>query len=231
MNAIGTYSNSENFFKGFTNEAKFIFGTIILTLAIAAICSYTDAGWESAFGLAAGMYAVISCYAFFAGDKFLYRLLLFGILAGSIELFADCWLVQFTDTLVYPLQEPSIACSPLYMPFAWAVVLIQVGYLGWLIAGHKPLWFSMVATTVLGLLFIPLFEHFANGAGWWYYHNTPMIFDTPYYIVFAEGLICMTLPIFFKIQSHKKYGIAALFGIAQGFWIWAAYRIAFMMIG
>ncbi|MCC5939915.1 MAG: hypothetical protein JJU37_00085 [Balneolaceae bacterium] len=218
-------------YKGNTQEAAFIFGTIILTLTIAALSSYTEAGWFSAFSLAIGMYLVIATFAFWKKDTFLYRLLLFGLIAGIVELLADCWLVQSTGTLIYPVNEPMIACSPLYMPFAWAVVLIQVGYLGWLISGHKPLWFSMLATMCLGLLFIPLFEHWAFGAGWWYYEGTPMIFNTPYYIIMAEGLICMVLPLFFTLQSHKKYILAAGFGLIQGLWIWVAYYIAYNIIG
>lgn len=218
-------------FRGFSLEAKFIFASIIVTLAVAAISSATNAGWISAFILSIGMYAIIGVFAFLTEDKFLYRLLLFGIIAGLFELFADCWLVQSTLTLVYSYDEPMIVCSPLYMPFAWAVVLTQVGYLGWLISGHKSLGFSMLATMIIGLLFIPLFEHWAFGAGWWYYRDTPMIFNTPYYIIVAEGLICMVLPFFFKIQSHKKFSLAALFGIVQGFWIWAAYYISFTIVG
>lgn len=218
-------------FRGFTLEAKFIFASILVTLTVAAISSATDAGWISAFILAIGMYVIIGGFAHLTKDKFLYKLLLFGIIAGAVELFADCWLVNSTMTLVYPQDEPTIACSPLYMPFAWAVVLVQVGYLGWLISGHKSLGVSMLATMILGLLFIPLFEHWAFGAEWWYYRDTPMIFNTPYYIIVAEGLICMVLPFFFKVQSHKKFSLAALFGIVQGFWIWAAYYISFMIVG
>lgn len=225
------HRQSPKIFKGFSLEAKFIFATIILTLTVAAISSATDAGWISAFTLAIGMYVIIGSFAYLTKDEFLYRLLLFGIIAGAVELFADCWLINSTLTLVYPQDEPMVACSPLYMPFAWAVVLVQVGYLGWLISGHKSLGFSMLATMVLGLLFIPLFEHWAFGAEWWYYRDTPMIFNTPYYIIVAEGLICLVLPFFFKVQSHKKFSLAALFGIVQGFWIWAAYYISFMIVG
>ena len=224
-------SRTPQIFRGFTLEAKFMLASILVTLSVAAISSATDAGWISAFILATGMYAIIAGFAYLTKDKFLFKLLLFGIIAGFIELFADCWLVHSTMTLVYPQNEPMIACSPLYMPFAWAVVLTQVGYLGWLISGHKPLWVSMLATMVLGLLFIPLFEHWAFGAEWWYYRDTPMIFNTPYYIIAAEGLICLVLPFFFKAQSHKKFSLAALFGIIQGFWIWAAYTFSFMILG
>jgi len=217
-------------YKGFTREAKFIFTTILVTLVVAAVSSYMHAGWKSAFALSLGMFSVIAGYAIWAKDTFLYRLLLFGILAGLTELFADCWLVRSTGTLVYENSEPMLACSPLYMPFAWAVILVQVGYLGWLIAGHKPLWISMLATMFIGLLFIPLFEHLAKGAGWWYYKDCLMIFNTPYYIIMGEGLICMTLPLFFTIQSHKNYGLAAAFGLLQGLWIWGAYYISVLTI-
>lgn len=218
-------------YRGNSTEARFIIGTIIITLTIAAISSYTDAGWFSAFSLAVGMYVVISGFALWQKDQFLYRLLLFGLVAGAVELLADCWLVQSTGTLIYPENEPMIACSPLYMPFAWAVVLIQVGYLGWLISGHKPLWVSMLATMGLGLLFIPLFEHWAYGAGWWYYIDTPMVFNTPYFIILGEGLICMMLPLLFKLQAHKKYTMAIFLGAAQGFWIWLAYFVSYSIIG
>ena len=218
-------------FKGFSREAKFIFISILLTLSVAMFSSYTQAGWMSAFLLALGMYALIAVFAVLTRDGFLYRLLVFGLVAGVVELLADCWLVNSTGTLVYAGSEPMIACSPFYMPFAWAVVLIQVGYLGWLIAGHKPLWVSMLASMLIGIGFIPLFEHWANGAGWWIYQDCPMIGNTPYYIILAEGLICLTLPLFFKIQSHRNYGLAILFGVFQGLWIWLAYYLSYMITG
>lgn len=217
--------------RGTSKEAKFMFITIATTLTVAALSSYFHAGWMSAAVLAFGMYAIIAAFAVRYSDGFLFKLLVFGLMAGIVELAADCWLVDSTKTLLYAGGEPMIFCSPIYMPFAWAVVLVQVGYLGWLISGHKPMWQSMLATLALGLLFIPLFEHFANGAGWWVYQNTPMIGDTPWYIIMAEGLICMVLPFLFKFEVQKSYVRALIFGALQGLWIWVAYYVSFSLVG
>jgi hypothetical protein len=194
---------------------------------IAWVSSIFHLGWLSAFLLATGMFTVLAVYAYLAADAFLAHLLLFGIIAGIVELAADCWLVLHTGTLVYPAQEPMIACSPLYMPFAWAVVLVQVGYLGWLISSKESLAETVIITFFIGVLFIPVFEHFASGAGWWYYRDVGMLGKTPYYIIIGEGMICATLPVLFRIQAHRRAAVAAVFGVAQGLWIWAAYVISF----
>lgn len=217
--------------RGTSTEAKFMFVTIAITLTVAALSSYFHAGWMSAAALAFGMYAILAIFSVRTRDRFLQKLLAFGLMAGIVELAADCWLVESTGTLMYAGGEPMIFCSPLYMPFAWAVVLVQVGYLGFLISGHKPMWQSILATMVIGLLFIPLFEHWANGAGWWVYHNTPMIGDTPWYIILGEGLICMVLPLLFVYEVQKSYLKALLFGALHGLWIWLAYFISYTLIG
>lgn len=124
-----------------------------------------------------------------------------------------------------------IACSPLYMPFAWAVLLIQIGYLGWLISQKEKMWVSIFATTLIGFAVIPLFEHWAKNANWWYYTNTEMIFNTPWYIILAEGLICSLLPFFFSHIHQKNYKWQLPLGVIEGLWIWVSYFIAFKLIG
>lgn len=224
-------SGALNVNRGTSLESKFMFVTIAITLTVAALSSYFHAGWMSAAALAFGMYALLGLFGVLMRDKFLLKLLVFGLLAGIVELAADCWLVESTGTLLYAGGEPMIFCSPVYMPFAWAVVIVQVGYLGFLISGHRPMWQSMLATLVLGLLFIPLFEHWANGAGWWVYQNTPMIGDTPWYIILGEGLICMVLPLLFVYEVQKSYLRAVIFGILHGLWIWLAYFVSYNLVG
>lgn len=224
-------SGALNINRGTSLESKFMFVTIAITLTVAALSSYFHAGWMSAAALAFGMYALLGLFGVLMRDKFLLKLLVFGLLAGIVELAADCWLVESTGTLLYAGGEPMIFCSPVYMPFAWAVVIVQVGYLGFLISGHRPMWQSMLATLVLGLLFIPLFEHWANGAGWWVYQNTPMIGDTPWYIILGEGLICMVLPLLFVYEVQKSYLRAVIFGILHGLWIWLAYFVSYNLVG
>ena len=208
-------------------ETRFVIATLITTVAVAAISAYFHLTWRSGFCLAVGMYIALGWFAFRQNDLFLKRLLLFGIAAGTVELLADCWLVKSTSTLVYPTDEPMVACSPLYMPFAWAVILIQIGYLGWLISNKEKMWISMLCTTIIGFAVIPLFEHWAKNAGWWYYQNCKMIGNTPWYIILAEGLICSLLPLFYKHIYKRNYGWQLILGIIEGFWIWGSYFIAF----
>ena len=208
-------------------EVRFVIATLITTVAVAATSAYFHLTWRSGFVLAVGMYVLLTWFAFRQNDLFLKRLLIFGIAAGFVELLADCWLVKNTGTLVYPMDEPMIACSPLYMPFAWAVILIQIGYLGWLVSNKEKMWVSMLCSTLIGFAVIPLFEHWAKNAGWWYYQNCKMIFNTPWYIILAEGLICSFLPFFYKHIYRKNYSAQLILGIIEGLWIWASYFIAF----
>lgn len=208
-------------------EVRFVIITLVLTVFIAAISSQFHLGWKSGFVLAFGMYGLLAWFAYKQNDRFLKRLLVFGIAAGFTELLADCWLVKNTGTLIYASGEPMIACSPFYMPFAWAVLLIQIGYLGWLISQEEKMWVSIIATTLIGFAVIPLFEHWAKDAGWWYYVNSPMIGNTPWYIILAEGLICSFMPLLFQHIHRRHYVFQVPLGIIQGIWIWVSYFIAF----
>ena len=51
-------------------------------------------------------------------------------------------------------DEPFCGVSPMYMPIAWAVVLIQVGYLGYLISKSRVLVVGSKATFMISLIFI-----------------------------------------------------------------------------
>lgn len=211
-------------------EVRFVIITLGLTVLIAALSANFRLGWGSGFVLAIGMYCVLAWFAFKQNDLFLKKLLVFGIAAGVVELLADCWLIQKTATLIYATNEPMIACSPLYMPFAWAVLLIQIGYLGWLISREEKMWVSIIATTFIGFAVIPLFEHWAKDAGWWHYVNCRMIFNTPWYIILAEGMICSFMPFFFSHIHLKKFTMQLPLGILQGLWIWVSYFIAYRLI-
>lgn len=211
-------------------EFWFMLATLVIVLAVGFISDIFSLGWKSGWVLAVGMYFIILAFAFIYADGFLKKLLVFGLTAGFVELLADAWLVNYTGTLVYTHGEPMIAFSPQYMPFAWAVILMQVGYLGWLIGGIEKLSITILITAILGFGVIPLFEFWAKGAGWWYYKDTPLLFKTtPYYIAFGEALLCAILPVFFRIIIKKGILISVLFGIAEGLWIWVSYFIFFKL--
>ncbi|HEU5348384.1 MAG TPA: hypothetical protein VFU63_07205, partial [Ktedonobacterales bacterium] len=51
------------------------------------------------------------------------RLMVFGLIAGLVELVTDAAGEQVAHSLVYPANEPMIWLSPAYMPVSWMVVL------------------------------------------------------------------------------------------------------------
>lgn len=189
-------------------------------------------GWQFAAGYSYILFAVYALWAFIKKDDMLFRqVVVFTIVAGFTELISDWWIVSVKDSLVYNPHEPMIVSSPLYMPFSWAAVFIQVGFLGWLLGKGKSLRYTIIITSIIGLLFIPLFEHLAKGANWWYYQNCRMIGFVPYYIIASEVAVSASLPVFFRwMEKRKSYSSAVIFGILQGLWIWVSCMIAFYLL-
>jgi hypothetical protein len=203
---------------------------MVVTLAITLLSAHFKWGYMSAFLLATGMYTAIAVFAFITSDIYLKKLLLFGLVAGFTELIADKWLVHDIRSLVYPAGESKIWYSPDYMPFAWAVVLVQVGYLGFMISAKKKMIEAMILCMIIGIFFIPVFEQCAYSAGWWYYNPCKMLFNTPWYIIISEGLICFFLPFIFFYESRNGWLSAVIAGFLEGLWVFAAYFLMYNLL-
>ena len=170
-------------------------------------------------------------FAIVKKDKAFFKVIFFSYAAGIAELLPDHWLVAYTGTLFYP-DQIKIYSSPLYMPFAWSVVLIQLGYIGWLFGRKFGKWTASFAMVALGIAIIPLYEHWAINAGWWHYENSPMfIGEIPYYIMLAEGLLMFTIPAFFDSAAEAGWKKIGLYGFLQGMVMWLACIIAWYTIG
>lgn len=208
-------------------QYKFIFIQIFFTLLIASISAYFTLGWKSAAFLAYGMYIIQILFCYKTSDPLLFKLIIFATVIGIVELLADRWLVLETKTLIYPKNEPILVESPLYMPIAWAVIMVQISYVGLFISKKTSLIVACFLTGILGGVFIPWFEFCAAKALWWQYINVNMIFSTPYYIVGGEVLICLVIPLFAKIIINANILIVASLGFIQGLWIWVSYFVFF----
>ena len=207
----------------------FILLTLALVLGIGIVSDRYRLGWQSAAWLAYGTFTVMGLFAWLYADVFLRKLLLFGLIAGFGELLADWWLVDSTGTLIYPNDEPMLIRSPLYMPFAWAVILVQIGYLSWLVSTIKSMRLAVLTAALMGLSIIPLMEHWAKDAGWWYYVNCRLFGSAPLYIITGESVICTLLPLFFRQINNRVWYYAVGFGIVQGTWIWLAYILCYYL--
>ena len=158
--------------------------------------------------------------------------LVFGIVSGFAELLADYWLVKGINDLTYAGTEPMLVVSPAYMPFAWAVILTQIGYIGWRLAKQIKLLKASLIVGLIGGIIIPFYEHSAKGAGWWFYNDwTHEFWNAPYYIILGEALICLVLPWIFQKIENKKWLLALGFGLLNGIWILASYYISYLLVG
>jgi hypothetical protein len=128
--------------KAAADKKRTIFVLSVMTLGILLLIvdSMQKKGWVTAAWWGYGLSAVFLTYALITKDKLLLYFFIFSLTAGFAELIADAWLVDYTKTLFYPIPEPMLLRSPAYMPFSWTVVLLEVGYMGWLVSNRWGIW-------------------------------------------------------------------------------------------
>jgi hypothetical protein len=216
-----------------SNKPRTIFVLSIMTFGILLLIidSMQEKGWISAAWWGYGLSAVFFAYALITRDSMLLRFILFSVTAGFAELVSDAWLVEYTKTLIYPHDEPMLLSSPAYMPFSWTVVLMEVGYIGWLVSRPWGILKSSIFLCFLGAMLVPLYESWAIHAGWWYYQNTPLVLKVPIYVIIAEGLLMITLPFMLRKIENAKPVTVILWGLAEGVVMLIACLIAYAAVG
>lgn len=206
--------------------------TILVTSGILIVWSYissiTQSGPVTASIISYALYVFYWFYAIYFKNPLIQRLVVFGTIAGILELITDHYLVSTINSLVYPGNEPMIWSSPLYMPFAWSNVLLQLSFVGVLLLKRKGLLIASVVLCIAGGMYIPLYEHLANSAGWWWYHpNVKMVFNAPLYVIVCEALISLSLPFLISYAEHHKMNRTVYLGIIEGGWILLSAIIAY----
>lgn len=209
-----------------------IFITLGYIIIGVSISSYLGIGWITAAFLAFSTIAAYLVFGFVKKDKLLIHILVFAIAAGFTELLADYWLIHGIQRLVYIDAGPFVASSPLYMPFAWALVLTQLGYLGWMLSYRWNLWKAMLVSGIIGGVIIPYYEFLAKNADWWYYRLPEKQFlNTPYLIILGEAFIVAILPFVFRKIEKLKPLYSIILGLFVGLWIWSSYFLAYLITG
>lgn len=212
---------------------RLILGTLGLSFVGNAVSAWFSIGWISASIMTGVLLTWIVMHTARTRDPILTRLLAFGLFVGFGELPADHFGVVTTRTLVYPPGPPLIWDSPLYMPFAWVIVFVQLGYLAWWLSRRLGLRQTSLALAIFGGINIPIYEFLAKYANFWFYRNTPMLFGvTPYYVILAEALLSLALPLLVAgISERTPVGSLMVRAAIQSIWIYAAGRIAFALVG
>lgn len=217
-----------------SDEARRLrFALLAMGLVVASnlIGALTHAGWRFATASTAFTLMVMIAWTVRTRDPVMHRWLLIGFVAGWIEITTDWWLVANTSTLVYHADEPKVLDSPLYMPFAWTVVLAQIGVVGGWLAQRMPLAAAMLATALLGGFSIPLYEHLAREADYWYYRDTPMLFNAPCYIIVSEFLLSVPLPWLHGLALRRSWPWSLAFGLVAGLWMLPSVWIGWWLVG
>jgi hypothetical protein len=200
-------------------------------LGWSAWSSFRQSGPVSASIITFGLYAFYWVYAIRTKNPLVQRLMVFGTIAGILELITDHYLVATIDSLVYPGKEPMIWNSPAYMPFAWSNVILQLSFIGVLLTRRFGLLRASIFLCIAGGMYIPTYEHLAKDAGWWWYNfNTPMLFNAPVYVIICEALISLSLPFLLNYSEHHKLGKTFLLGVAEGIWILVSAWLAFTIV-
>ncbi len=210
---------------------RFVTGAMALVAASNIFGALTHAGPRFALASTAFSFSLMLAYTAWKRDGVLARWLVIGFVAGWLEICADAWLVARTTTLVYPSGEPMVWRSPLYMPFAWTIVLAQLGVIGGWLASRLSLVRASVACALLGGSMIPLYEHLAHDAGYWSYRDTPMLMNAPLYIIVAEFLLSLPLVWMYGHALHRGRSYSAFLGLLVGLWMIPSVVLAWWLVG
>lgn len=209
---------------------RVVAATIALNIAVVGLLTMvTWSDWRTGLALNFIDNLILGGFAWRRHDRLLLKFMGYGLVVGIVELIADAWLVDFTGTLDYSIGGgPMLWRSPLWMPFAWQMVTVQFAVIGlrlmrWRIGA------GLLLTGLLGAINIPYYEEMARLIQWWRYSNCRMISGTPYYIIFGEFGIAMSLAWCARnIAGRRPSSIMAL-GAAAGLSILVFYVVAFLV--
>ena len=147
-------------------------------------------------------------------------LLVFGLVAGVLELWADWVHVVYFHSLVYTDYFGfQLLVSPSYMPIGWWLTVVQFGYVALRLADRWPAWLAVGVPTALGMSLPPWYEELAAPARAWYYppHGV-MLSHTPLWIIFTYGgcmfAIASSAVLLYRPQAWGRAMMAGLFTAA-----------------
>ena len=200
-----------------SSRLKFVLVTLVLAVGADTAAKVFGLGWAAAATITFSLNGAILAFVYLRHDKLMGQLFVFGLVAGFAELVSDHYSVSTIGTLVYDKGGSFIWTSPLYMPFAYVVVLVQLGYLAYWMTMKWGLGRATILSAVIGGINVPLYEYLAKGAGYWYYKDCQMIFGTvPYYIVGGEIVFVGVLPVMISLFARSKWPAVVALGLLEG---------------
>jgi hypothetical protein len=171
-----------------------------------------------------GITAIVVIVVLITGCRFtksqrLAWLLVFGLIAGILELWSDWIHVTQLKSLVYTdYFGLRLLASPAYMPIGWWLTVVQFGYIALRLNERWPTWTAVGAVTLLGMTLPPLYEEFAAPAKAWYYPASGlMISNTPLWVILTYGGCMFGIATMALINYRPQgWGRAVIAGIFTG---------------
>jgi hypothetical protein len=222
---------------------------LVLTLVAAFVPLPNDGGTMCAYlGLFIRAALYVSAGEMLAqrGGATIVAMFRLGIVAGLFELVVDWWLVNgITNGRLDYLgaRDVVLLASPVWMPLAWACVIVELGYpavrlFGMMRKRMTERAAAIVASVVIALLAgitIGFYEYFAYRAGWWKYAPANAMIGSfcALFIPLGEALMFLAmLPIASRALSRDDRPIASAVagGAAFAVAIWAGYALAYLVL-
>lgn len=230
-----------------TLRLVFILGTIFIAVFDDVLSAISNTFWtvraapgsgtelidpEAARTITYGLLAAILMYVVYWKDRLIGQLFVFGLIAGFAELPSDWWSVDRIDALVYVPAGWFIWKSPLYMPFAYVVVITQLGYLAYWLTSRLGMLKATLLMGVIGGINVPVYEFLAKYAGYWYYRNVNMVFDAvPLYIIGGEVIFAAALPFLVSRFERSNWAMILVYGIALGAVMFVGWTGSYLLTG
>jgi len=213
-----------------TTRVRFAVLTIgIVFVGVIAASLHPWGSWTAAL-ITAFASLLIGGFIAIRRDALLFRFLVVTAVCGWVELLADWYFIEVVPALVYQPEGPFVASSPLYMPFAWMMMLWSLGLVARWMDRRWGLAAATIGVCLIGGLNMPLYEYLAEQAGWWYYEGVSGIGNAPFFVMVAEALTAAALPLAFRITERRRHLVVAIgVGAALGAWIFVAAQIGFAL--
>lgn len=204
-------------------------GSVVAILAVVPLLiAYSLTDWPLAFAIAGLGSAVLLASALIRRDRLLLHVWVFALVFGLVELAVDAWLVYATGTLDYtPYASrggPMWWASPLFMPFAWQVLVAHVAVL----TEAMPPWrlgSRLLLAVAVGAAYVPLGEELSIRAGFWLYRSVPMVSHVPIYIIVGETLLAVAIVLLLPILARRRWPLTMAAGLISCGALWAGYAI------
>jgi hypothetical protein len=146
-----------------------------------------------------------------------------GLVAGLFEILVDWALIHWVPTgrLVYLTENDVVLLgSPIWMPLAWACVIVELSYPALRCYGilrHRASLVTAaltvsVATAVLAALTVGFYEYFAYRANWWKYEPAHVMLGDFCAVYIPVGEFFMFLPVVLitaRALAHVERRMAA----------------------